>query len=73
METYILRENVLSDDVLLLADEGKIFKGGYLAIVEYYTYQNAWSDKKHIAKFRNKKRLQQFIAKNYKEFDTELI
>ena len=69
METYILRENVLSDDVLLLADEGKIFKGGYFAIVEYYTYQNAWSDKKHIAKFRSQKRLDEFISKNYKDFE----
>ena len=73
METYILRENVLSDDVLLLADEGKIFKGGYLGIVEYYTYQNAWSDKKHIAKFKNKKRLVKFIAKNYKDFNLQQI
>ena len=69
METYLLKENVLTDDVLLLADEGKIFKGGYFAIVEYYTYQNEWSDKKHIAKFRSQKRLEQFIAKNYKDFE----
>ena len=73
MKTYLLRENVSSDDVLLLADDGKIFLGGYLAIVKYYTYENEWSDKKHIAKFKSKKRLEKFIAKNYKDFNLEKI
>lgn len=34
MQTFILQENVLTDNILLLADEGKIFKGGYVAIVQ---------------------------------------
>lgn len=69
METYLLRENVLSDDVLLLADEDKIFAGGYFAIVEFFTYANAWSDKKHIKKFRSQKSLNEFLKRNYKDFD----
>ena len=69
MQTYLLKENTLSDDVLLLADDGKIFAGGYFAIVEFFTYANAWSDKKHIQKFRSQKSLEQFLKKNYKDFD----
>ena len=33
MQTLILQENVLTDNLLLLAEEGKIFKGGYIAII----------------------------------------
>lgn len=69
METYLLKENVLSDDVLLVADENKTFAGGYFAIVEFYTYANAWSDKKHIKKFRSEKSLEQFLKRNYKDFE----
>lgn len=69
MQTYLLKENTLSDDVLLLADDGKIFAGGYFAIVEFFTYANAWSDKKHIQKFRSQKSLDQFLKRNYKFFE----
>lgn len=51
METYLLKENVLTDDVLHLATENKVFKGGYIAIVEFFTFANAWCDKKHIKRF----------------------
>lgn len=69
METYLLKENVLSDDVLLLADDGKNFKGGYFAIVKFFTYASAWSDKEHIKKFRSQKSLEQFLKRNYKNFE----
>ena len=69
MQTYLLKENTLSDDVLLLADDGKIFAGGYFAIVEFFTYANEWSDKKHIQKFRSQKSLEQFLKRNYKGFE----
>ena len=69
METYLLKENVLTDDILLIADEGKVFKGGYIAIVECHTFANEWSDKKHIIKFRNENRLNSFLKKNYPEFE----
>jgi len=67
MQQFILRERVVSDDVLIVSDEGKVFKGGYIAIVEYNTFQNAWTDKKHIKKFRNRERLNAFLNKNYTE------
>ena len=67
MQQFILRERVVSDDVLTVSDEGKVFKGGYIAIVEYNTFQNAWQDKKHIKKFRNRERLNAFLNKNYTE------
>ena len=73
MQTLILQENVLTDNLLLLADEGKIFKGGYIAVIKEYTYQNEWSDKEHIKKFRSVNSLIKFIQKNYKNFDIDLI
>ena len=72
MKTYILQENCLTDNLLLIADKGKIFKGGYIAIIKEYTYQNEWSDKENIKKFRSHERLLQYINKNYKDFDQEI-
>jgi len=68
MESYILKENVLTDDVLHLADEKKHFKGGYIAIAEVFTFATAWSDERHIKRFRTEKSLNAFLKKNYKEF-----
>ncbi len=69
MVEYILKENVLTDDVLYMAEDGKIFKGGYIAIVKYHTFQNEWCDKEHIKGFRSKKSLNEFLGKQYKHFD----
>ena len=66
---FILRENVLTDNVLLLAEEGKVFKGGYIAIIKEYTYQNSWSDKLGVKRFRNKERLNNYLNKNYPDFE----
>jgi len=68
-QEFILRENVLTDNVLLLADEGKVFKGGYIAIIKEYTYQNSWSDKLGVKRFRNKERLNNYLNKNYPDFE----
>ena len=68
-QEFILRENVLTDNVLLLADEGKVFKGGYIAIIKEYTYQNAWSDKLGVKKFRKEDRLNNYLNKNYPDFE----
>lgn len=70
METYILRENVLSDNVLSIASKGKIFKGGYIAIIKEYTYQNAWCDKETIKRFSKRETLETYLNKYYPE--TEL-
>lgn len=71
MQQFILRQRVVSDDVLTLSDKGKVFKGGYIAIVEYNTFQNAWQDKKHIKKFRSRERLDAFLNKHYIEEEIE--
>jgi hypothetical protein len=69
MQQFILRENVLTDNVLLLAEEGKVFKGNYIAIIREYTYSNEWSDKVSVTKFRSKERLSDYINKKYPEFE----
>lgn len=71
METHILSNNVLSDNIILIADEGKIFKGGYKAIIKEYYFQSAWTDREVIIKFRKLERAKKHIAKFYKEFETD--
>lgn len=69
MQTFILQERPLTDNVLMLADEGKVFKGNYIAIIKENTFANAWSDKESIKKFRSQKMLDNYLAKNYPEFE----
>ena len=66
---FILRKNVLTDNTLILPDNGKVFKGGYIAIIKEYTYQNQWSDKLGVKRFRNEDRLHKYLDKNYPEFE----
>lgn len=74
MQTLILQENVLTDNLLLLADEGKIFKGGYIAIIREYEFSNSWSDReKPNKKFRSVNSLRKYVKKHYKNFDIDLI
>jgi hypothetical protein len=68
METYILRENVVSDNVLMLCNENEIFKlshGRYIAIIKEYSYANAWTDKETIKRFRKRETLYKYLNKNY--------
>ena len=69
MRTFILSERVLTDNVLLLPDNGKVFKGNYIAIIKEYRFLNAWSDKERILKFRKQERLEKYLTKNYPEFE----
>lgn len=69
MQTYILKENVLSDDELLLSDEGKVFKGGYIAILKIHRFLNAWCDKQEIKRFKSERQLQKYLNKNYPTFN----
>lgn len=71
MKNYLLRENVLSDNTLLLADEGKIFKGGYKAIIKENSFQNAWTDKEKVTKFRKLEPLKKYLLKHYKDIEIE--
>ena len=65
MKTIILRENVLSDNTLHIAEENKIFKGGYVALLKEYTFANAWCDKESVKRFRSKERLTNYLSRNY--------
>lgn len=67
MRQFILRENVLSDNVLMVADEGKVFRNGYVAILSEHVFANAWSDKQRVKRFRNEDRLKSYLIKNYSE------
>ena len=65
METIILRERVLSDNTLYIAEENKVFKGGYVALLKEYTFANEWCDKESVKRFRSKERLIKYLNKNY--------
>jgi hypothetical protein len=71
-QEFILRENVLTDNVLVVADKGKVFKGGYVAFIKEYEFQNSWSDKEIIKKFRSLDRLHYYLDKNYSEVEIDL-
>lgn len=73
MQTYILRERPLSDNTLFIAEEKKVFKGGYKAVLKEYNFQNAWSDKVSIKNFRTFKTMQKYINKNYTPEEIENI
>jgi hypothetical protein len=73
MNQFILRENVLTDNVLLIADKGKVFKGNYIAILKEYKYLNAWNDKETILKFRSEKSLLKYLGKNYNDEELKQI
>ena len=66
---FLLKENVLTDNVLSIADKGMIFKGGYIAIIKEYEFLNAWQDKEIIKRFRSKDRLNTYLDKVYPEVD----
>ena len=69
---FILKENVLTDNILILAEKNKIFKGGYIAYVNEYVYANSWSDKLIQKKFRSEKSLLKYLDKFYPDFDCDI-
>lgn len=71
MSEFILQENVLTDNVLSIPDKGKVFKGGYIAIIKEYAFQNAWSDREEITKFRSESRLVAYLGKKYPDADID--
>ena len=71
MVKLILKNGVLNDDVVYIAENGKVFKGNFVAIIEYYTYLNEWNNKKHYKSFKTLKNLHKFIDKNYKNVTLE--
>ena len=71
MLQFILQQNPLTDNFISIPEKGKVFKGGFVAIVKEYTYQNAWSDKESVRKFRSKARLCTFLDKKYPDHNVD--
>jgi hypothetical protein len=71
MREFILRENVLTDNVLAIPDKGKIFKGGYIAIIKEYEYENPWQDKEIVYQFKSIDRLKKYLDKQYPQADID--
>jgi hypothetical protein len=72
MTQFILKENVLTDNILLIADKGKVFKGNYIAIIKEYHFSTSWSDKETVKRFRNLNQLHKYLSVNYKDIDIDL-
>ncbi len=68
MTIHVLKYNVLSNNTLVLADQNKIFKGGYIAMAMEYIYQNSQTDRMTIKRFRSQERLNKYLSKNYPDF-----
>lgn len=64
---FLLYEGTLNDNVLRLAPQGFLFKGGYIAEVVEYRFKNAWCNSRHIKKFRREISLMRFLEKHYPE------
>jgi hypothetical protein len=71
MQNYLLQENVLTDNILTVAEKGKIFKGGFIASIKENTFLNTWQDKETITNFRSVKSLNKYLDKHYKEVSKE--
>jgi hypothetical protein len=69
MQTFILQKNPLTDNLLLLSDEGKVFKGNYIGIIKEFTFLNSWNDQQQIKRFRTEKSLNTYLQKKYPYFN----
>jgi len=69
--TYVLRENVLTDNILEVPEKGYIFKGGIVAVLKEYSFQNEWNDKLTIKKFKKQNSLLEYLNKNYQNLDLD--
>jgi hypothetical protein len=69
MTNYILTEGALNDNQLFLADENKVFKGNYIAIIKEYKFSTSSSNKEVIKRFRSQDQLDKYLNKFYPEFE----
>lgn len=69
MRSFILEEGVLNDNELYITEEGKVFKGGFIAIVKEYVFQNAWCNREIVKRFRSWTVMEKYITRKYPEFD----
>ena len=65
-QSITIKERALNDDVLHIASAGKVFKGQLVAVLEYYTYANEWSNKYHRKGFKTIEAACAYIDKHYK-------
>jgi hypothetical protein len=68
---FILRENVLTDNILTIANKGKIFKGGYVAIIKENRFRNEWSDEESVKRFKSINRLISYLDKQYPQAEID--
>jgi hypothetical protein len=68
---FLLRENVLTDNILIVPKKGLIFKGGYVALIKEFTFLNAWQDKETHKKFKKKETLIAYLDKHYPDNDVD--
>jgi hypothetical protein len=68
---FLLQENVLTDNILIIPDKGKVFKGGYVAILKEHRFKNAWADEEEVTRFRSKERLEKYLSKHYPQVEID--
>ena len=68
---FLLKQNVLTDNILLIPNKGKIFKGGYIAIIKENRFKNAWADEESVKRFRNMERLISYLDKQYPQAEID--
>jgi hypothetical protein len=73
MQTLVIKEGVLNDDKLHIADTNKVFGGGFVAILEQFTYANEWSNKHSVRSFRKMDTLYKYLDKNYPGYDSDTL
>jgi hypothetical protein len=73
METFILHERVLTDNLLLIPNKGTKFKGGFIGAVKEHYFKNEWTDEVKIIHFKKYEILEKYLQKKYPDFDIDLI
>lgn len=75
--TITLREGVLNDDIIIVADDGYVINKRYKYAVHYWTFASAWCNHEHVFyahKYENAiKRYERLCGKLPKERKDEII
>lgn len=71
MREFILKENVLTDNVLGVPNKGMMFKGGFIAIIREFEFLNSWQDKEIITRFKSIDSLNKYLNKHYPQVDID--
>ncbi len=62
---FTLREGTLNDNELYVAIKGTKFIGGYIAIIKEYVFENSWTNKEVVKRFKSKNSLFKYLSDNY--------